>query len=75
MRDGVCLFVGQVWNGVERAEAAVPTEHSLRRMLDDLLSKEGLASVLSCLRELMCVDEVRVLDGVLCKWCLWSPSL
>lgn len=44
VHDGMCLFSGQSWEGVQRAKAAVPAEPLLGRVLGELFSRERLAS-------------------------------
>lgn len=39
VHDGVCLLLEQVFEGVDKAEAAVPFEHSLGKVPGDLLGE------------------------------------
>lgn len=63
MRDGVCLISRKLWEEVEKGEAAMPAGRSLGRLLDELLSGRWLTSLKKCVRERLCKDMVRVLDG------------
>lgn len=64
MRDGVCLFQRRVWNGAERAGAAVPVERSLGTGLHELFSGEGLAFYVKCVSGRLCANCLRGLGGV-----------
>lgn len=55
MRGVVCLFLGQVCEGVERAKVALPVELFLGRVPGGLLSAEWLASFVRCVGERVCV--------------------
>lgn len=60
VRDGVCMLLGKVFGGVAGPEAALPIICPLDTVLVELLSRKWLAPFVVCMRELMCVDEVRV---------------
>lgn len=61
--DGVCLFLGQVSERVERAGAAMPVERLLATVLGELSTAKWLVSFANCVREWIFEDEVRLLDG------------
>lgn len=61
VRDRVCLFFRQASERVERAEAAVPVERLLTRVLDELFTWEWLASVVNCVMARMCLSCVLLL--------------
>lgn len=63
MRNAVCLFLKRLPEGVERADAAARVEYLLCRFLAELFSAMWLAQLVSCERERMCVNMVRVFDG------------
>lgn len=60
--DGLCFFFEKVFQRVDRARAAVQFERLLARASSELLSEEWLGSFVSCFRERMCVDKLRVFD-------------
>lgn len=51
VRDGMCLFVGQVSEEAERAGADVTVVRSLPAVLEEVLSGEGLTSFVNSVRE------------------------
>lgn len=54
--------LGQMSEGVERVEEALPAERPFSRVMGGLLSGEGVESFLKCVREGLSVDVVRVPD-------------
>lgn len=69
VRDDVCLFLGKMFEGVQRAEAAVPDERLLTKVLDKLFNGRWLSSSVNGVTKEMCRDRVPGVDGT-CEWCL-----
>lgn len=63
VRNGVCVSIKQLAKAVERAEAALDLESLVCRVLAWLCKWDLLASFAKCVREWMCVDGLRVIDG------------
>lgn len=62
VRDGACMFLGEVSQGAQGARAAVLVELLPGRVPDELFSRNWFSSILNCVRKRMGVDGVRVLD-------------
>lgn len=60
LRDGTCLFLGQVAERGRRARAAVPVDRSPGRVLAQYSSRAWHALVLDCVKERTGVDGVRL---------------
>lgn len=60
---GLCSFLGQLLEEVQRAKADGTAESSLCRALGELVSGEWLVSFVNCVGKRMWVDMVTVSDG------------
>lgn len=58
----MCFFLGQVSEGVERAEAVVRDEGSLGKLLGEPFRGKWMVSFLNCVKLKMCMNGIYVSD-------------
>lgn len=68
----VCFILGRVSEYIERVQAAMPAERSPGRAPREMVSVKCLALFVSCVRECVCLNGVRVLDGDVRMVCVRS---